>query len=312
MLISLNSVIIMLRRRSLPASLVLFQILYAQDATFTSDVKVVSLLASVLEKNGAIVRTLGKDDFTVTENGKPQTITYFSRETDLPLTIGLMVDTSMSQRKVMEVERAASFRFLDEVLRETKDQVFVMQFDMSVQMRQPLTSSRKKLEESLSLVDTPPMSELRAQGNAGGTLLYDALIEAANKTMKPLHGRKALIVLSDGDDNGSENGIGAAIDAAQKADTLIYSILYSDVGSHGGRAGMSRMARETGGGYFEVSKKLGIDQIYAVIQDELRSQYNLGYVSDEPVHISEFRKIALTTHQKGLIVQARDRYWAQR
>jgi VWFA-related protein len=275
-------------------------------------VKVVSLLATVLNKSGTIVRTLTKDDFAVAENGRPQTIKYFSRESDLPLTIGLMVDTSMSQRRILDAERSASYHFLDKVLRETKDQVFVMQFDMSVQMRQPLTASRKQLDDSLALVDTPPMKDLQMQGSAGGTLLYDAMVEASNKTMKSLHGRKALIVLSDGDDNGSQNDVVATIDAAQRADTLIYSILFSDVGSHGGRAAMSRMARETGGGYFEVSKKLPIDQIYDVIQDELRSQYNLGYVSDEPVHISEFRKIRLTTSQKGLVVQARDKYWAQR
>jgi VWFA-related protein len=286
--------------------------LRGQDVTFTSDVKVVSLLATVLNKSGTIVRTLTKDDFAVAENGRPQTIKYFSRESDLPLTIGLMVDTSMSQRRILDAERGASYHFLDKVLRETKDQVFVMQFDMSVQMRQPLTASRKNLDDSLALVDTPPMRDLQMQGSAGGTLLYDAMVEASNKTMKGLHGRKALIVLSDGDDNGSQNDVVAAIDAAQRADTLIYSILFSDVGSHGGRAAMSRMARETGGGYFEVSKKLPIDQIYDVIQDELRSQYNLGYVSDEPVHISEFRKIRLTTSQKGLVVQARDKYWAQR
>jgi VWFA-related protein len=287
-------------------------LLAGQDVTFTSDVKVVTILASVRDKSGAIIRDLTKDDFAVTENAKPQKIQYFSRESDLPLTIGLMIDTSMSQRKVLDAERSASFHFLDQVLRETKDQVFVMQYDMSVQMRQPLTSSRKKLDDSLSLVDTPPMKDLRMQGDAGGTLLYDAIVEASNKTMKSLHGRKALMVLSDGDDNGSENSVSAAIEAAQRSDTLIYSILYSDVGSHGGRTSMMRMAKETGGGYFEVSKKLPISQIYAVIEDELRSQYNLGYVSDEPVHISEFRKLRLTTSQKSLIVQARDKYWAQR
>jgi VWFA-related protein len=290
----------------------LLTLLAAQDVTFTSDVKVVTILASVRDKSNAIIRNLTKDDFSITENGKPQKIQYFSRESDLPLTIGLMIDTSMSQRRVLDKERSASFEFLDQVLRETKDQVFVMQFDMSVQMRQPLTSSRKRLDDSLSLVDTPPMKELMVQGSAGGTLLYDAIVEASEKTMKSLHGRKALMVLSDGDDNGSQNTVASAIDAALRADTLIYSILYSDVGSHGGRTSMMRMAKETGGGYFEVSKKLPINQIYSAIEDELRSQYNLGYVSDEPVHISEFRKVHTVTAQKGLIVQARDKYWAQR
>src|SRR5260221_12907022 len=142
-----------------------------QDATFSTEVKVVSLLAAVLNKNGVIVRDLTKDDFALAENGRPQNIRYFSRETDLPLTIGLMVDTSMSQQRVLDAERGASFRFIDQVLRETKDQVFIVQFDMVVQTRQALTSSRIKLNEALSFVATPSRRELEHQ-SGGGTLLY--------------------------------------------------------------------------------------------------------------------------------------------
>ena len=110
--------------------------LTAQDeATFRTDVRLVNLLASVRDKKGAFVRDLSKDDFSLLEDGRPQTITYFARETDLPLTLGLMVDTSMSQRRVLDAERGASFRFLDHMLREAKDQVFIMQFDMAVQLR---------------------------------------------------------------------------------------------------------------------------------------------------------------------------------
>jgi VWFA-related protein len=126
-------------------------------------------------------------------------------------------------------------------------------------------------------------------------------------------------VLTDGVDTGSEASIADAIEAAQKADTLIYSILFSDEGFYGlfsggadGRNVLMRMSRETGGGFFEVSKKQSLDDTFAQIQEELRSQYNIGYVSDQPVSVSEFRKIQLTTHQKGLTVQARNRYWAQR
>ena len=122
-----------------------------QEPTFTTDVKVVSVLATVFNKQGQIVHDLGKDDFQILENGRPQTIKYFSRDSDLPLTIGLMVDTSMSQVHVLDAERAASFRFVDKVLREDKDKVFVMQFDMAVQTPQPLTSSREKLEQALAV-----------------------------------------------------------------------------------------------------------------------------------------------------------------
>jgi VWFA-related protein len=303
------------------ATLACARALSAQEdqPTFSTDVKVVSVLATVTTKKGQIVRDLAKDDFVLAENGHKQTIQYFSRDSDLPLTIGLMVDTSMSQQRVMNAERSASARFFDQVLRPNKDQVFVVQFDMAVMMRQEVTSSLKKLEDALVQVDTPSREDLyRQQG--GGTLLYDAVVQASKDVMKRQQGRKALIVLTDGVDTGSDATLADAIDAAQLADTLIYSILFSDATFYGalsfegghGKSVLMRMSRETGGGFFEVSKKLSIEQIYDAIQDELRSQYNLGYVSDNPVKVSEFRKIALTTDRKDLVVHARDRYWARK
>ncbi|HLG98343.1 MAG TPA: VWA domain-containing protein [Bryobacteraceae bacterium] len=290
----------------------------AQDTpTFSTSVKVVDLLAVVRTKKGEIINNLKKDDFSVFENGRPQAIRYFSRETDLPLTIGLLVDTSTSQLKVLDVERTATFRFLDQVLRENKDQVFLMQFDMAVMMREPLTSSRRKLEDKLALVDAPTRAELMQQ-TGGGTLLYDAIVQAC-KTMKDQRNRKALVLLTDGVDTGSDLSLNDAIDAAQRADTLVYSILFSDPGAYGfgfgepdGRKVLQHLSRETGGGFFEVSKKQNIEQIFGLIEDELRSQYSMGFVSDQPVRVSEFRTLQVATKEKGLIVQTRDRYWAQR
>ena len=285
------------------------------DATFRADVRVVNVFATVRSKSGDLVPTLTKDDFAVLENGRDQTIRYFSAETDLPLTIGLMVDTSMSQRRLLDAERSASYRFFDKILRENKDRVFIVQFDMAVLMRQALTSSRRKLEESLAYVDTPSRKELMMQ-TGGGTLLYDSVLKACEVT-KTLKDRKALIILSDGDDTGSESSLADAIDVAVRTETIIYSILFEDGGlSFGGgskgRAVLAKLARETGGGYFEVSKKRSIDQIYDVLEAELRSQYNLGFVSDQPVRFSEFRKLELRAKPKGLQVQSRQRYWAQR
>lgn len=287
-----------------------------EEATFRTDVRVVNVLASVRDKKGAFIRDLSRDDFSLIEDGRPQTITYFSRETNLPLTLGLMVDTSMSQHRLLDAERGASYRFLDRMLRD-KDQVFIMQFDMAVQLSQDLTSSRKQLEDTLPLVDTPTRDELRMEGMRGGTLLYDAVVKASNDIMKKRTGRKALIVLSDGGENGSEATLEEAIDAAQLSDTLIYSVLFADQAYQGfggpdGASILRRLAKETGGGFYEVSKKQSIDQIFDRIQDELRSQYSMGYVPDKPVTVSEFRKIRLTTKRPGLVVQARDRYWAWR
>jgi VWFA-related protein len=302
-------------RRALLASLLALPALSQDGPTFSTELKMVGILANVRDKKGHLINDLSEDDFTVLEDGRPQAIRYFAKQSDLPLVIGLMVDTSMSQQRVVGPERAACFHFLDQVLRENKDKIFIVQFDMNVDVRQEMTSSWKDLNAALGEVDTPSRRQLRNQ-MGGGTLLYDALLTGA-KMMEPEHGRKALLVMTDGVDTGSEADLNAALDATVRADTLIYSILFSDEGYYGafggggGRKVLERLSKDSGGGFFAVSKKLTIDQVFDVIQDELRSQYAFGYVSDKPVRISEFRKIDMKTRQKDLIVQARDRYWAR-
>ena len=294
-----------------------------QDVTFSTEVKVVNVLANVYGKNGEIVRGLTKDDFLLSEDGHPQTIRYFSRETDLPLTLGLLVDTSMSQRRVLDAERIASFRFVDQVLREATDHVFIVQFDMGVEIRQPLTSSRHTLESALAQVNTPSVHQLELQ-RGGGTSLYEAIAVAARDIMRAQTGRKALIVISDGVDTGSEIPLSTAVEEAQRAGTLVYSIVFSDANAYGtllgplmgggadGKRVLRRISNETGGRCFEVSKTQSIEQIFQAIQEELRSQYNLGFVSDVPMRISGFRRLQLSTKTKGLIIQSQSRYWAQR
>jgi VWFA-related protein len=295
-------------RRCLLASAL--PLLQAQDdVTFRTGVKVVNVLATVKNKSGERISSLEKDDFLLTENAHPQDIRYFTRQTDLPLTIGLMFDTSMSQEKVLNAQRGASMRFFDQVIRPDKDRAFILQFDMNFRLRQPLTSSLKDLGEALSYVDTPTREELINSHANGGTMLYDSIIEGA-RILKPQQGRKALLVLTDGIDFGSDASIDDAIEAAERSDTLIYSILFA--GSGRGARVLTRMAHDTGGGYFEVSKKQTIESVFAAIEQELRSQYSIGYVSNEPVRLSEWRKIGLTTRRPGLVVQARNRYWAQR
>jgi VWFA-related protein len=290
----------------------------AQDQpVFSTEVKVVNVLATVRNKSGELVGTLNQDDFLLSEDGRPQTIRYFARETDLPLTLGLLVDTSGSQRRVLDSERGACLRFLDQVVREKKDQVFIMQFDSTIQIRQPLTSSVGKLDDALAYVDSETMSQLRMRGG-GSTLLYDAVIRASEEIMEKQTGRKALIVLTDGVDFDSHGTVDEAVESAQRAETLIYSMLYSDpdayglFGGHDGKGVLERMSRESGGSFFEISKKHPVDQAFEILQEELRSQYNLGYVSDKPVTISEFRTIQLIARQKNLVIEARRKYWAKR
>jgi VWFA-related protein len=288
-----------------------------EEPVFSTEVQVVNVLATVRKKNGSLIGDLNQDDFLLSEDGRSQTIRYFARETDLPLTLGLLVDTSGSQRRVLDSERGACLRFLDRVVRPNMDHVFLMQFDTVVQVRYPLTTSVGKLEDALAYVDSESRRQLRMR-NGGGTLLYDAVTQAAEEIMRKQTRRKALIVLSDGVDFGSGGTMQDAVEAALRADTLIYSILYSDPGAYGifgGRDGkhvLEQMSKETGGSLFEVSKKQTVDQVFEILEQELRTQYNLGYVSDKPVAISEFRTIHLTARQKDLIVQARQKYWAQR
>lgn len=292
--------------------------LKGQQPTFSTEVKVVNIFATVRDKKGEIVRNLAKNDFTVLEDGRPQVIRYFSQESDLPLTIGLLVDTSLSQTRVLEDERSASYRFLDQVLREDKDKAVIVQFDQAIMIRQGLTSSHKDLQDTLALLDSPNAEQAQASGGSG-TLLYDAVRTASIKIMRQQQGRKAFIVLTDGVDVGSEMTLTDAIEAAQRADTLVYSILFSDESYYGGAGFLSaggkrvleRLSRETGGGFFEVSKQQSIQQIFDVIQEELRSEYSLGFVSDQPVTSSGFRKIRVSTKQKGLLVQATERYYAE-
>ena len=291
--------------------------LRAQDPVFKTGVEVVNILATVRDKKGGLVANLEKDDFHLSEDGKPVSIRYFSRETDLPLTLGLLIDTSGSQRKVLDAERGASYRFVDEVLRPEKDRVFLMQFDSSVQVPQALTNSRAKLSDALAYVDTETMKQLEMR-QGGGTLLYDAIAQASDVILKKLQGRKALILLTDGVDVGSNLTASDAAEAAQKADVLLYSILYADPGAYAifgaGRDGkqvLHNLSSDSGGGFYEVSKKQPVDAIFAAIEAELRSQYNIGYVPDEAVTISRFKNIDLKTKAAGLVVQARKRYWAQ-
>jgi VWFA-related protein len=335
-----------LSRRSLLAALPALRLAAQTDTRFSTDVKVVSVLATVRNKQSQLVNDLTQDDFSLTEDGRPQKIRYFSRETDIPLTLGLLVDTSISVRRVLGDERGASHVFFEEVLRPEKDQAFVLHFDREVELLEDLTNSREKLLHAIDQLEVAspnaPTSGGRypggggGRGRMGGTLLFDAIYLASNELMSKQKGRKAEILLSDGKDNGSKESIGQAVESAQRADTLVYSILFTDedeyplaspgYGGYGRRRGgpmprypqypqadgkkvMQQLSAETGGSFFAGSKKESIDKIYQHIQEELRNQYSLGYTSDQP-NGSGYRKISLTVKQKGLTVQARDGYYA--
>ena len=234
------------------------------------DVNVVTLPVTVRDKKGQIVRNLAKDDFVLQEDSRPQVIKYFAQDTNLPLTLGLLVDTSLSQRNVLDQERNASKVFLDQMLTNAKDKAFLIHFDREVELLQDLTSSHDKLQAGLELLRTPPpdrdgggssdpaSSDPQSSPGSGagqsrmhrgaGTLLYDAIYLASGELMKKQQGRKALIVLSDGDDRGSKESLQSAIEAAQRADTVVYSILFADHRDNDGfdRQGGGGMGRHGG------------------------------------------------------------------
>lgn len=326
------------------------------------DVNVVNVLATVRDKHGKIVSDLKQDDFSLEEDGHPVSIHYFSRETNLPLTLGLLVDTSMSQRSVLQQERSASKTFLDQVLREN-DKAFVIHFDREVELLQDLTSNKQKLEDAIEQIgapsfhdqdtsstgNTPPDDNSRNGGHGrgthhGGTTLYDSVFLAADELMKKEHGRKAVIVLSDGVDRGSKENQEGAIEAAQRSDMLVYAVYFKGeedfgnrggfgypggggMGGHHGGGGrryppqeeqhvdgkkiLERISRETGSRMYEASKKQTIDQIYSSIQEELRNQYNLGFTPDKS-DTPGYHKLALKTKEKDAAIQAREGYYLSR
>lgn len=229
-----------------------------QTPTFSVNVKVVNVLATVRDKHGNIVNTLGKDDFTLDEDGRPQVIRYFTRDTDMPLTLGLLVDTSMSQMRVLDDERTASAGFTNDVLRADKDSAFLIQFAHEVELLQDLTKSPVTMQESLDKLNSPRMEDQsgrnggggnpnggagypsgghggrghRGGGAGAGTLLYDSVFLASDEMMQKQKGRKAVVVLTDGVDHGSKMSLDRAIESAQRADTIVYSIYFA--GNEGG------------------------------------------------------------------------------
>ncbi|MEN6537151.1 MAG: VWA domain-containing protein [Bryobacteraceae bacterium] len=293
--------------------------------TIKVEVDVVNILCSVRDKRGALVPGLSREDFVVKEDGKQQEIRYFSRETDLPLTLGLLVDVSRSQEKLIGIERNTASQFFKEVLRK-RDMAFLISFGSEAELLQDYTNSISLLRDGLD--------QLRPRGAVGGvmdgpvptiyqtrgTVLYDAVYLASNDKLKGEVGRKAIVLITDGVDMGSRVKLEAAIEAAQKADAIIYSIYYYDPSAYntggsltfggGNDSILRRMSEETGGRLFKVSKKNTLEDIFKEIQEEMRSQYAIGYTPSSSVKDGAYRRLEVTSTQKDLKVQARKGYYS--
>jgi VWFA-related protein len=278
------------------------------QATFSSAVEVVSLLVTVRDKDGRFVKELTKDDFAVTDDGAPQPISYFTRQYDLPLTIGLLIDTSGSQVDVLSKEIDASVTFFKQVIREGTDEAFLSSFDTRSWLLKNLTTSPAELEKALGILN----SGVRTRHYANGTVLYDDIADSADLILARQHGRKALILLTDGEDTTSRATFDRALEACQRADTVVYSI---GIGTAlpNGRGILKSLAEKTGGRFFDGNHQKSTEEIYKTIEAELRSQYNLGYAppaNDPGKGREKYHKVKVTVGRPGLIVGTREGYYA--
>jgi VWFA-related protein len=297
-------------------------------ATFKLSANLVDVVFTVKDKSGNLVPHLTKDDCTITEDKVPQTLKSFVAETQLPLTLGILLDTSGSQQRVLPLEQEVGSQFLERVLRQ-KDEAFLLSFDVDVDLMQDYTNSARLLTRAMNKAEINTAGGNGAGGIPGagggtvptigdpkGTVLYDAVYLAANVKLNQESGRKAMILLTDGEDEGSNHKIQDAIAAAQKSNVLVYVILIADRGFYGGfgysgYSAMSRLTQETGGRLIDVGnngKKL--EAAFQQIEDELRTQYVASYTPSNTKLDGGFRKLGVECRGDGMKVQVRKGYYA--
>jgi len=291
--------------------------------TFKAQVNVVSVFFNVKDRHGMLIPNLTKTDFEVVEDGKPQPIKYFSADSNQPLTIGILIDTSPSQERVLTIEQQSCVEFLHSVLRP-KDLAFLINFDSDIDLDQDFTNNVSSIARALNKLQIGGGAAGGGPVGLGGgpvpnsnprsTALYDAVYLAADEKLKNEVGRKAMIVFTDGEDVGSRLKIREAIEAAQKADTMAYVILIADRGGwyQGfGLGDMKKLAEETGGRVIEVgNNQQKLQQAFEQIQNELRSQYNIGYTPTNNKLDGSYRKIQIRAKGGDYKVQARQGYYA--
>ena len=293
--------------------------------TFKVGVDIVQLFFNVKDKHGALIPNLNKENFDLFEDGQAQTIKYFKAESDLPLTLGILLDTSYSQFRVLDMEKEVGGSFLESALR-AKDEAFIISFGTDIELLQDFTSSVSRLKHALNEAKMNGAGVGCSGGPIGpqgpipcsstgprGTALYDAVFLASHDELSHEVGRKAMILLTDGEDQGSKLKIRDAIEAAQKSDTICYVLLIADRGITMGFGGgeMRKLTQETGGRVIEVGNKVDkLRQAFDQISQELRSQYNVGYTPTNGNRDGSFRKVEIKPKQGEYKIQARSGYYA--
>jgi VWFA-related protein len=303
----------------------------AQDQsveTLKVNVEIVQLFFNVKDKHGSLIPNLVKENFDLFEDGQPQTIKYFKAESDLPLTLGILIDSSGSQMRVLDMEKEVGASFLESTLR-SKDEAFVISFDVDITLLQDFTNSVSRLRHALNQakINTGgfgcsggpigPQGPIPCSASGQrGTALYDAVYLASHDELSHEVGRKAMILLTDGEDEGSRLKIKDAIEAAQKADAICYVLLIADRGFYGGMgyhgdSEMKKLTQETGGRVIDVGNKIEkLRQAFDQISQELRSQYNIGYTPTNTARDGSFRKVEIKPKQGEYKIQARSGYYA--
>ena len=281
-----------------------------EPARIRVDVDVVNVLCTVSDKRGALVTDLDKEDFEVREDGRKQEIRYFTRETDLPLTIAMLLDVSGSVRSVLADEREAAGQFFDTVLRPT-DHALLLGFSSTLVLWQDFTPSSQRLKSALAQLHAIRFRGLPPVGQPmPGTLLYDAVYQTAKGKLDGVPGRKAMLIVSDGLDNGSQKHLDDAVQAVQATNTIVYGVCYDQ--KFFGCAFLNSLARPTGGRMFMTGKKQTLDEIFKIIEEELRSQYSIGYVPANAAHDGKFHKLDVRVLTRGLRVSSRRGYYAEK
>lgn len=295
--------------------------LCAQEAqqpltTLKIGTRIVAVNAVVLDGNGQQVRDLTKEDFVLKQDGRPVDLRYFSEDMDLPLTLGLLVDTSGSQKSFLEDEIRASDLFFHAMLRRPTDRALLVQFDTEVLLRQGMTAAANALENSLRYLDMPRGPTMDSTRN--GTELYDAVVKTSTSWLGREPGRRAMVLLTDGVDTTSRATLQQAITAAQKADVVVYSVLYSAVGEFGrsarntewalGKSVLEDISSATGGRVFTVTSTMRLQDIFQQIEADMRLQYQIGYSPPESKP-GEYHKIELKATGKKMTVHARKGYY---
>jgi VWFA-related protein len=293
--------------------------------TLKVSVNVVGLFYNVKDKHGALIPNLTKNDFEVYEDGTPQTIKYFTAESNLPLTLGILIDSSGSQLRVLDMEKEVGGAFLKQILTD-KDEAYVIDFNIDASLVQDFTRDVHRLQTALNKVKintgiTQPMigsgGPVPTSHQAAGTVLYDAVYLSAHDMLAKEVGRKAMILLTDGEDEGSQLKIKDAIEAAQKADAIVYVLLCADRGFYGsygmgysGEGEMRKLTEQTGGRVINVGNKFDkLREAFDQIAAELRSQYNLGYTPINTKLDGGYRKLEIKCKQNYKI-QSRAGYYA--